>query len=494
MKRNSITNRSFEAPSSLDPQDWDEFRRQAHRLLDDVVDHLQFCRKDPVWQPMPDSVRESFRTPLPSTPCELSQVFNDFQSSIRPYAVGNVHPGFMGWVQGGGSPIGMLAEMLAGGLNANVGGRDQSPLEVEKEVIGWMRELFHFPAESQGLFVTGSSIANFIGILVARNAALNMHVRQSGLGVHPQLTAYASCASHRCISQAMDMSGIGSRWLRRIPVDRAQRIQIEELRSAIDRDLSNNLHPFCVIGCAGTVDSGAIDDLVSLRAVADEFGLPLHIDGAFGALGKLSSKVAPQLAGIELADSLAFDFHKWAQVPYDAGFLLVRNGQSQLESFSNEAAYLGRDEVGISSHSPWPCDLGPDLSRGFRALKTWMTFRVYGATGIARVIDNTCRLAQRLAAKIELLPELELLAPVSLNIVCFRYCCRNADEINSQIVRDIQTRGLSAPSSTCIDGRTAIRVAIFNHRTTDDDVDNLLQQVIDRGKELAASDYQSAAA
>jgi glutamate/tyrosine decarboxylase-like PLP-dependent enzyme len=213
-----------------------------------------------------------------------------------------------------------------------------------------------------------------------------------------------------------------------------------------------------------------------------------HVDGAFGALGMLAPDVAPLLAGIERADSIAFDFHKWGQVPYDAGFLLVRDAELHMDAFAAPAAYLRREARGLAGASPWPCDFGPDLSRSFRALKTWFTLKVYGADKLGRTISETCRLARYLAARVEAEPMLELLAPVTLNIVCFRYRCADAlsDQINLEIVADLQESGLAAPSTTTIQGKLAIRTAIVNHRTGAPDIDAMLNAVLALGKARCA--------
>ena len=479
----------------LDPDCWQTLRTQAHTMLDETLDHIQGCRQDLAWRPMTDAARQGFSTDLPHASSPVENVYAEFSERIKPYTLGNIHPGFMGWVQGGGTVVGMLAEMLAGGLNANLGGRDQSPLEVEREVVGWMRQLFCFPETATGVFLTGSSIANFVAILIARNQALRKVTRKIGmLETGVQLTAYTSRSVHRCVQQAMDMAGIGSSWLRKIQVVQDHRIRVDELRSAIQNDIDKGYRPFCVIGCAGTVDTGAVDDLVSLRQIATDFGIALHIDGAFGALGMLSPKIRGQLVGIESADTIAFDFHKWTQVPYDAGFLLVRDGESHLASFENPADYLSRDPRALSAGSPWPCDLGPDLSRGFRALKTWMTLKVYGADRLGSMMENTCRVASYLADKIRANDELELLAPQSLNIVCFRYRCSDPDRVNSDVVAAIQRDGKTIPSSTKIDGKFAIRVAIFNHRTTVQEIDQLLEQVLHYARNPSDANSNASAA
>jgi aromatic-L-amino-acid decarboxylase len=468
---------------TLDPVDWSDVRALGHRMLDDMFDYLQDVRQRLVWQPIPTEVRARFRDPLPASPTNAASVYRDFTQLILPFSNGNVHPGFMGWVHGGGSVVGMLAEMLAGGLNANLGGRDHVPIEVERQVTEWMRHIFGFPEGASGLFVTGSSIANFIALLVARNAARKRAVpAKSATSVDRNLVAYTSSAAHGCIAQAMEMSGLGSAALRFLPVDGMHRMQTAQLRGAIAADRKAGLTPFLIVGSAGTVDIGAIDDLSGLADLANEEGLWFHVDGAFGALAVLAPDLAPRLKGIERADSIAFDFHKWAQVPYDAGFVLVRDAKQQLDTFSSPAAYLKREACGLAAGSPWPCDFGPDMSRGFRALKTWFTLKVYGTAQLGAVISRTCALAQYLKRRVEQTPELELAAPVEMNIVCFRYRCDQSDAVNAAIVADVQESGIAAPSTTMLDGRLAIRAAIVNHRTQSRDIDVLVAAVLRFGE------------
>jgi len=459
----------------LDPDDWPHFRAQGHRMLDDMIDYLQGIRQRPVWQPIPDQARDAFRTSLPAEGSALGEVHQQFMQQILPYAIGNTHPGFFGWVHGGGTPVGMLAEMLAAGLNANLGGRNQIPVEVERQIARWMAEVFGFPSSASGVFVTGSSMANMIGLLIARYQALGPEVRSRGL---PQgrLVAYASAGAHGCISRAMDMAGVGSASLRRIPMNAQFRMDTAALEAAIDADRAAGLQPFFVAGTAGTVDVGAIDPLAQVAAIARRNGLWFHVDGAFGALAALSPTLRPLLDGMELADSIACDFHKWGQVPYDAGFVLVRDSEAHLATFATRDTYLRRDERGMAADSPWPCDFGPDLSRSFRALKTWFTFKVFGAERIGQVINETCVLARYLAGRIEAIPELELLAPVALNIVCFRHR-GGGDGFNAALAMDVQESGQAAPSTTMVNGRLALRVAIVNHRTGREDIDKLIVAV-----------------
>ena len=470
----------------LDPDDWDSMRAQGHRMLDDMFDYLEHLRERPVWQPIPEAVRARYAEPLPREGCELAEAHARFMEEVLPYAVGNAHPGFMGWVHGGGTPVGMLAEMLAAGLNANLGGRDQMPVEVERQITRWMCELFAFPETASGLFVTGTSMANLIALLVARSAALGASVHHEGVAVgEGRLVAYTSAEAHSCIRQAMDLSGLGTDALRAIPVDGAHRMDVAALESVLAADRAAGLRPFFVAATAGTVDVGAIDDLTAIAAVSAREGLWFHVDGAFGALGMLTPELAPRLAGIDLADSIAFDFHKWLQVPYDAGFVLVRDGDRHQETFSSPAAYLSREARGLAAGSPWPYDFGPDLSRGFRALKTWFTLQVYGTDRLGRAIAGSCDLARYLGECVATEPRLELLAPVSLNIVCFRYRADEADRLNRDIVIALQESGVAAPSTTVLDGRLAIRCAIVNHRTERRDIDAMLEAVLAHGEALA---------
>ena len=458
-------------------------------MMDDMFDHMESLRDGPVWRPMPADVRADFRQPLPHRATPAEAVYNEFRRLVLPYSTGNLHPRFMGWVHGGGNPVGMLAEFLAAGLNANLGGRDHAPIEVEKQVIRWAADMLGFPPQASGVLVTGTSVANLIGLLVARSACLGPRVRRSGVG-GSGLIAYTSAAAHGCLPRALEMAGLGSQALRMIACDGHGRIRLDDLARQVERDLDEGLRPFLVVGTAGTVDIGAIDNLTGMADFAAQHGLWFHVDGAFGAIAALSPTLRPLLAGIERADSVAFDFHKWAQVPYDAGCIVVRDAVRQIETFSAEAAYLRRGQRGLAGGDIWPCDLGPDLSRGFRALKVWMTLSVYGADRIGAIAEQTCALATNLAVRINQEAALELLAPVALNIVCFRFIASGSDldRLNTDIVADLQLAGIAAPSTTTVAGVVAIRAAIVNHRTTEADIMVLVDAVLAAGQARASAD------
>ena len=483
MPRKTLPKKSKEPTrTSLDPDDWPSVRAQGHKMLDEMFDYVERVRERKVWQPIPDAVRARFSEPLPKKPEALEDVYEAFAAFVAPYATGNVHPGFMGWVHGGGNVAGMLAEMLAGALNANLGGRNHMPIEVERQIVRWAREMFSFPESASGLFVTGTSMANLLAVLVARSARLGDGVRKDGIGERgAKLRAYTSKAVHGCVPQAFDLAGFGTEALKKIEVDEAFQIDIRALRERITVDRLAGREPFMVIGSAGTVDTGSVDDLDALAELCREENLWFHVDGAYGALAVLSEKLKPRVKGIEQADSIALDFHKWGQVPYDAGFLIVRDGDAHRATFASPAAYLKRATRGLAASSPWPCDFGPDLSRGFRALKTWFTLKTYGTEQLGRVIEKTCELARYLEQRVKSEPKLEMMAPVSLNIVCFRY--KASDTVNAEIVADLHESGIAAPSTTTLNDRLAIRAAFVNHRTETQDVDALVEGVLKFGRQ-----------
>lgn len=464
--------------NTLDPADWSSLRALGHQMLDDMVDHLSTLREQPVWRPMPEAVRQSFTAPLPNTGTAPEALYTRFTADIQPYVTGNLHPRFMGWVHGGGNPVSMLAELLAGAMNANCGGRDHVGIAVERQVIAWAAEMLGMPAQTSGVLLTGSSMANFCAVLCAKHKALGEAGHETGVN-GAKLTAYASAGVHRCITGALDMAGFGRTALRKIPVDADFRMDMEKLRVAIAADKAAGFTPFLIAATAGSVDAGAFDDLNAAADIAAAEHAWFHVDGAFGALAALSPAKRHLTDGLGRADSIAFDFHKWAQVTYSCGCLLVRDPAIHNATFTQPTSYLATAPRGLAGGYPWPCDLGPDLSRGFSALKIWMTLSAYGTQGLAGVVETSCALAQRLAAQVRASNGLTLLAPVALNIVCFGIDGKTSQEV-LELVADLQEEGLFAPSTTMIDGRMAIRCAIVNHRTTAEDIDALVREILRR--------------
>lgn len=499
MKQARSADRTEPNSISLDPDDWDALRLIAHRTLDQAIDFLAKARERPVWQPVPDAVRRELSTPPPLAGRGADAAVSDIVRLVLPYATGNVHPGFCGWVHGGGTAGGLLAELLAAAMNANLGGREHAPIYVERQVVDWFREIYGFPPGASGLLTTGTSMATVIALAVARNATTDWDVRRRGLRPGGrQLTCYASSEVHGSTIKALELLGIGADAMCLIPVDDAYRIAVPALRAAIEADRAAGFQPFCVIGTAGTVNTGAIDDLAAMAAVCSEQDIWFHVDGAFGALSMLAPELRDRIAGIEQADSLAFDFHKWLQVPYDAGCLLVRDETRHLAAFGGRQSYLAGAERGLAAGTPWYCEYGPELSRGFRALKVWMTIQEHGLDTLAAIVSKHCRIATVIADRISREPALELLAPASLNIVCFRYAAagmpeKQLDVLNQRIVETLHMDGIAAPSTARIGGRLAIRACFCNHRTDQADADHLLDQVLRLGQEkLGMTDTMAA--
>jgi glutamate/tyrosine decarboxylase-like PLP-dependent enzyme len=479
----------------LDPKDWKAFRALSHAALDDAIDYLENVRERPVWQEVPDDVRERLASPMPLAPTALEDVYAEFVRDVLPYPTGNIHPRFFGWVHGSGTPSGALAELLAATMNSNVGGRNHGAVYVERQVIGWFRDLFGMPSEASGVLTVGTSAANFLAVLVARTRALGPSVREHGIGGE-RLTGYASSATHGCIARAFEMAGLGSAALRVISADSLHRLDPGELTRAIGEDRAQGFRPFLIVGNAGTVDVGAIDPLDELADVAARENVWFHVDGAFGAAAILSANLAPLVRGIERADSIAFDFHKWMHAPYDAGCVLVRDGELHRSTFAWTPSYLTRTARGPSSGAPWFTDFSMDLSRGFRALKLWFLLKEQGADAIGAAVEENVRQARALADAIDADDRLELLAPVQLNIVCFRYRVPgmsdgDLDRFNDELVVRLQESGIAVTSLTNVGSRRAIRVNITNHRTRDEDLAILLDALKRLAAEILSSEALS---
>jgi len=446
-------------------------------MLDAALDHMQRAREGAVWTPVPEALQDELTSPLPAAhgrPDALLQ-------AMLPHGVGNTHPRFFGWVHGAGTPAQILPAMVEAAMNANCGGRDHVGLVVERQVVAWMARLFGFPLGAGGLVVSGTSMATLIALKAARDAAMAGASRPEGIG-GAKLVGYTSSQAHSCVARAFDMLGLGTQALRRVPVNAAFEMSTDALEAAIAADRAAGLSPFCIIASAGTVNTGAIDDLATLAEISAKSGLWLHVDGAFGACIRMAPKLAPRLKGIERADSLAFDFHKWMHVTYDAGCVLLRDEARLAAAFSDRPDYLASETRGLAAGAPWPVDLGPELSRGFRALKVWAQLTEFGTERLGALIQRNCDLAAWLAARIDEREGLERLAPVSLQIVCFRVVReglgeRELDALNREIVIALQTQGLAAPSTTRIAGKLAIRVNLTHHRTTEADLTGFLDDV-----------------
>lgn len=490
-KENS--NRAVPTPPelTLDPGDWQAFRALAHRMVDDMLDHLACLDQQPAWRPMPDSVRSSFSEPLPREGVGEAAAYQAFRERVLPYPNGNLHPRFWGWVQGTGTPLAMMAEMLAAGMNPHMAGFDQAPALVERQVLAWLIELLGMPREASGVLVAGCMMANTLGLAVARHARAGLDVREEGIqGLRQRLVFYGSTETHTWARKSAELLGLGRRCFHQVPVGEDYAIDLPALEAMIAADRAAGSRPFCVIGTAGTVNTGAIDDLVGLAALARREGLWFHVDGAFGALARLSPALAPIVAGVELADSIGFDLHKWMYLPFEIACLLVRDPAAHHATFAANASYLGDATRGVIRGGLPFADRGLDLTRNFKALKAWMSLKAHGVDRFAGLIEQNVAQARHLAARVSADPELELLAPVPLNVVCFRYAPAGVerarlDDINQELLLRVQESGEAVPSSTVLRGRFALRVAIVNHRTREADLDRLLLAIHRFGRELA---------
>lgn len=484
---------------TLDPADWDAMRALGHRMVDDMLTYLETVRERPVWQPIPEGVKAELRRPLPTEPASAEDVYEEFFSYILPHPMGNIHPRFWGWVVGTGTPLGMLAEMLAAGMNPNMGGGHHVPNYVEAQVIDWCKAMLGYPADASGLLVSGGSMANLVGLTVARNTRAEFDLRQAGLGGAPRrMTLYASTETHSSVQKAVELLGLGSQALRQVPVDDAFEIRVDALEAAVAQDRAAGHYPFCIVGNAGTVNTGAFDDLTALADLCEREELWFHVDGAFGALAALAPGLEHLVAGMERADSVAFDLHKWLYMPIEIGCTLVRREEDHRRAFSLTPDYLSHGgDRGLAAGSLWFSDYGPQLTRGFRALKAWMSFKAHGIRKYGRLIQQNVDQARYLANLVDAAPELERLAPVPLNIVCFRYRPAGADdgdaldELNCELLLRLHESGVAVPSPTALKGRFALRVAISNHRSRREDFDVLVDAVLRLGRELAGESVQA---
>lgn len=478
---------------TLDPDDWTALRALAHRAVDDALDHLATLRDRPVWQPPPDDVIARLRRPLPRAPEGAAHAYRELGELVRPYAMGNTHPRFWAWFMGNGTALGALGDFWAAILNPNMGGGNHGANHVEAQVLDWCKEIVGQPRDAGGVLVSGGSMANLVGLAVARHATAGYDLRHDGVAALADTTYYASVEVHSCIAKTLELLGLGSRALRKVAVGPDYRVDVAALARAIADDRAAGKRPVCVIGSAGTINTGAVDDLAALAELCARERLWFHVDGAIGAVLTLAPQHGALVAGIERADSVALDLHKWLHVPFEAGCALVRDHEAHRAAFAVMPAYLEHHPRGLAGGGHWFSEYGPQLSRGFRALKVWLSFKEHGVDRFGRLIDQNIAQAARLAARVDREPALERMAPAPLNIVCFRYrppgrtlTGDELDALNEELLIRIHESGVAAPSYTTLDGRYCLRVAIVNHRTVDADLDLLVDQVLALGRELSA--------
>ncbi|MEM7502170.1 MAG: pyridoxal-dependent decarboxylase [Pseudomonadota bacterium] len=479
--------------TSLDPSDWKTLRALGHRALDDMFDYLATVRERPAWSAIPQESMALFAEPVPQDPMPADDVYDLIAKHILPYPTNNIHPRFWSWVGGTGTPVQLIADLVISAMNSGSLGFDEAAsTHVELQLLEWLKTLLQFDSDASGLLVSGGSMANLVGLAVARTDAASYDLREAGADptTERRLIYYASTETHSSVRKGVELLGLGNRSLRLIPVDKDFRIDLEALAVQIEADKAAGHQPACLVANVGTVNTGAIDPLDALADTAAREDMWLHVDGAFGACAALSPESRQLIQGMERADSIAFDLHKWMYVQYDCGCVLVRSDRPHRETFSVTPAYLRTFERGLASGPNNFSEYGVQLSRSFRALRAWMALKVEGSARYGRQIEQNIRQARYLSDLVDRSAHLERLAPTPLNIVNFRFADARADasrldDLNAEILMQLHERGIAAPSSTQLNGALSIRVAICNHRSRRDDFDALVENVEEIGRRLA---------
>jgi len=474
----------------LDPDDWDSLRRLGHRMVDDLVAFHSGLSEGPAWQSGDTDPGEGLALEFPQPPIGAEEAYEVFLRRILPYHYSNIHPRGWGWVNGTGTTLGAFAEMMAAGMNPNTWGGRHGAAWVENAVMSFFREVFQFPDDATGLLLSGGSVANLVALAAAREAAVGGTVSASGLRASErQLTFYTSERVHNSVDKAVGILGVGWEYLRKVPTDDAHRLDLDALARAVAEDRERGLHPACVVATAGTVDTGSIDPLDDVAELCRSEGLWMHVDGAFGGLLQLSAPLRPLVRGIERADSIAFDLHKWLHAPIEAGCVLVRHPDAHRRPFSPPAPYLRWFDRGVASGPDNYAALGPQLTRGFRALKVWMSLKAHGSEVYGRLIEQNVRQARYLEERVLSHPDLEMMAPTPLNICCFRYrpggvSEADANAANVELLMRLHESGIAVLSSTEINERFTLRASFTNHRTRRSDIDGLVEATVALGREI----------
>lgn len=476
---------------TLDPKDWEGMRALGHQMIDDLIDYWQGIREQPIWKPIPDEVKESFDSKIPEKGMSPDAVYEEFKKNVFAYNKGNVHPRFFAWIQGTGTPLGTFADLMASGMNPNVAIGEHAAMYVDKQVVNWCKEMMGFPEFSSGMLVSGGSMANITALTVARNSFADEKIRERGLKqASAQLVLYCSVETHSCIQKAAEIIGLGTGSVRKIPVNQNFELKTDLLEAAILEDKKAGFLPFCIVGTSGTVNTGAIDPMDDLLAISRKYDLWFHVDGAYGALAKLDPLYEGRLKAIEQADSLAFDLHKWLFVPYEVGCTLIRDAKKHRDSFSVMPNYLLQEKRGLSGGPDSLNHYGFELSRGFKALKIWMSLKEHGLESYRKMIAQNNAQAIYLGELVQDHELLELTAPVCMSITCFRMRIPGWEEgqltdLNREILLRLQEEGIASPSSTILEGKYTLRVANVNQRTRFEDMDLLVREVLRIGGEVS---------
>ena len=471
-----------------------DFRTAGHAAVDLLADYLGGLAERPVWQAMDPAARARLLDqPLPERGRGLEQLVAEIGSEVLPYPMGNGHPRFFGWVNAAPAPAGVLAALAASAMNPSSAGGDHADVHLERTVLRWIAELAGFPhPPGAGLLTSGASMATIVALGTARDRAarrLGVDVREQGVAALPPLVGYVSAETHSCVRKAAELLGLGSRQLRSVATDPAGHLDPGALREQVSADRAAGLVPFLAVASAGTVNTGAVDDLDRIAGVCAEERLWLHVDGAYGAFGVLDPALAHRYAGLDRADSLALDPHKWLGVPVDCGCLLVRDPAELRAAFSLVPAYLRDDDAGGLG---WFSEYGIEQTRPFRSLKVWATIAASGRAGIARDVAHCTAMARRLGELVAAEPELELMAAVESSITAFRYAPAGVpdelvERVNQALPAAVQARGRAFVTGTVLAGREAVRACLINPAVAEADLLVLVAEVRAAGAQLLTS-------
>ena len=474
----------------------DEFRRLGYDLVDRIGEFLESLPARPV---TPQAGAAEMRAlldaaaPLPEHGGDPAALLAEASALLFDNSTFNAHPLFFGYITAGPTPIGILGDFLASAVNPNCGSWTLAPMatEIESQTIRWIADLIGYPTDCGGILVSGGNVANFTCFLAARVAAADWPVREQGLRAEEaqHMAVYASAETHTWISKAADLYGLGTDSIRWIETDGAQRMRVDALRAALDRDAATGVQPLMVVGTAGSVSTGAVDPLGEIADLCAEHGIWFHIDGAYGGLAAAVPDASPELAHLGRADSIAVDPHKWLYAPLEAGCAIVRDADALRHAFSYHPPYY---HFGVEATNY--VDFGQQNSRGFRALKIWLALRHAGRAGYRRMIADDIALAAHLFDQVSRHAELEP-ATLNLSIATFRYVPAalsarvgepaaeaELNRINEELLDRLQKGGEAFVSNAVIGGRYLLRACVVNFNTTRADVEALPEIIVRTGR------------
>jgi glutamate/tyrosine decarboxylase-like PLP-dependent enzyme len=481
-----LETRIDDASLDLDPE---LMRRAGYQVVDWIVARLQNLRASPLGRELNRAETESLlREPMPEEGRSFDAVFAEYTQKVAPNAFSLDHPRFFAFIPSAPNFVSILADTLAAGTNVFAGTWVEScgPSQVELVVMDWFKGMLGLPDTAAGLLVSGGSVASLTALAVARRAALNDETRDARV--------YLSNQTHASIDRGLRILGISAEQLRRIPTDASFRMDTTELVRAIRTDLAAGLRPFAVVGNAGSTNTGAVDPLASIAEIARAHSLWFHVDAAYGGFAALTERGRQSLSGIEQADSVALDPHKWLYCPFEAGCVLVRNGGLMPETFRIMPEYMV--DVARQNQEVNFCDYGLQLTRGFRALKVWMALKTYGARRFRHVIDRCLDLTEFAARWFERSPRIELVTRPQLGIFTFRYVPERLpatdtqaylNRLNEKLVARITASRRLMLSSTRLGPLTVLRLCVLNHRTRKEDIKEALNLIEQLGREAQAS-------